>query len=458
MSINSALAAGVTGLSAYSSSLASISDNIANVNTVGYKRSVSGFSSLVTSNGSATSFSAGGVEANLKSIVSQGGLLQASSSPTDLAISGEGFFVVAPQLSTNPELEPFLFTRAGSFTQDENGFLRNSAGLYLQGWPIDADGNVPANPSDLSNLEAVNVNQLGGTAEATTTATINANLNTSIPVSPAEATYDPDTSNMASGTVTSDFTHSVRVFDSKGGFRTLTFSYLRSSTPNQWHTEVYVQPASDIVSSFPDSQVARGTLAFQPNGIIDLTNTSTSLLSLDFAASGTGAPGAGQFKWADDLGIEAQALSLNLGNGTSPSGITQFEGDTAVLSTQVNGAVFGGLSGVSVDDEGFVTAVFENGITRQVYQIPLATFVNPDGLRVNTGNAYSVTIDSGAFTLERPGSGTSGTISPAALESSTVDLAKEFTDLITTQRAYSASTRVITTSDQMLEELIRLKQ
>ncbi|MEM8987858.1 MAG: flagellar hook protein FlgE [Pseudomonadota bacterium] len=463
MSINSALSAGVTGLAAYSTSLAVISDNIANVNTVGYKRGLTDFGTLVTNNDLATQYSAGGVQASSRFLVSQRGLLQQTSSPTDLAISGEGFFVVSQSPSSNPVSEPFLFTRAGQFVQDSGGFLQNAAGLYLQGWPIDAQGNVPVNPSDLTTLEPINVDQLGGTAESTTSMTVNANLQASQAVSPAEATYAVGTSanNMASGNVTPDFQRSVQLFDSLGGFRTLTFSLLKSSTPNEWHAEIHVTPTSDIElgAGLVDGQVAVGTLAFLPNGEIDTTSGATTLpTTLDFLASASGAPGAGQFKWATGLGIDAQSLTLNIGTAGQPGGFTQFDSDSALLSTTVNGAVFGALSGISIDQEGFVTAFYDNGIQRQIYQVPVATFINPDGLNPISGNAFSVTTNSGTFTLQAPNSGDSGSIQSASLEASTVDLAKEFTDLITTQRAYSASTKIITTADQMLEELIRIKQ
>ena len=124
----------------------------------------------------------------------------------------------------------------------------------------------------------------------------------------------------------------------------------------------------------------------------------------------------------------------------------------------MDGAVFGNLSGVRIDQEGFVVALFDNGIQRQIYQIPTATFVNPNGLQEEQGNAYSVTDESGTFTLKIAGTGGAGSIEANTLEASTVDLADEFTGLIKTQRAYSASTKIITTADEMLEELIRIKR
>ena len=461
MSIYGALFAGVAGLKANSLALGVISDNIANVNTVGYKRNTTDFTTLVTGEGVGSAFSPGGVKSAARTLMEQQGLLQSSSSATDIAISGDGFFVVSPQVTTGSATDQFLFTRSGSFTTDANGNLRNAAGFYLQGWPVASDGSVSANPSDLTQLETINLGQLGGTAEPTTELTLSANLLASQAISADEATYDPTASatNMASGTVEPDFVRSVQIFDSKGGFRTLTFAFLKSSTPNEWHAEIYVEPSSDVVNGtgLVDGQVATGTVAFNASGLLDTANTSSSLLNLSFQASGT-SPGAGEVAWATSLGIGAQDVAVDLGTGGTTGGFTQFDSPSNLISSQVNGAVFGGLAGVNIDKDGYVTALFDNGIQRKIYQLPIATFVNPSGLGAVSGNAYIVTNGSGPFNLKVAGTGGAGTVESQALEASTVDIAEEFTGLITTQRAYSASTRIITTADEMLQELIQIKR
>src|ERR1700744_5635498 len=184
MSINSAMLAGVTGLVANASALAATSDNIANVNTIGYKRNQTEFSDLVTAT-SSSDYSAGGVQALTHQYVSQQGLLQASTSPTDLAISGQGFFVTTEQATALPPPDPRLFTRAGSFTVNNQGYLENAAGQFLQGWPADSSGNNTTDPANLNKLQSVNVSTVGGAAGATTTASLNANLNSSQTVSQA---------------------------------------------------------------------------------------------------------------------------------------------------------------------------------------------------------------------------------------------------------------------------------
>ena len=161
MSINSALLAGVSALTANASALAAISDNIANVNTTAYKRNKVEFSTLVTSQAVKGEYSAGGVQGNNHSFVSQQGLLQSAASATDLAISGDGFFVVS-QSPTKPASE---FTRAGAFTPDAAGFLVNDAGLYLQGWPVQANGTFATDPSDLSLIKPINIKNLGAAVQ-----------------------------------------------------------------------------------------------------------------------------------------------------------------------------------------------------------------------------------------------------------------------------------------------------
>ncbi len=459
MSIFGALFAGVTGLSSNATALSVISDNIANVNTVGYKRNTANFSTLVTGGGVADQFSPGGVRAGTGIAINQQGLLQNSTSSTDIAISGAGFFAVSPNTSSTGALDEILFTRAGSFRTDQNGNLRNAAGYFLQGFPVQPDGTVNFNPSDLTLLETVNIDSLGGTAEATTLISPNANLQSSLPISSQEATYAAGVSgtNMASGNVTPDFQRSVQFFDSLGGLRTLTMSFLKSSTPNQWHTELHVEPASDVVTGagLVDGQVAVGTLAFTSDGQIDLATTSAALSNFNFLASGA-TPGAGQVAFAPALGVSAQAIGMDLGSPTSSGGFTQFDSPSILISSTANGAVFGNLSGVEIDQDGFVTALFDNGVRRQVYQLPVATFVNPNGLNAVEGNAYGITSDSGPINLRAAGTAGAGLIAPSALEASTVDIAEEFTGLITIQRAYSANTRVVTTADELLEELIRI--
>lgn len=464
MSLNSALAAGASGLISNSSALAGISDNIANVNTVGYKRVNTNFFPNYTLNSGSgdVRYAAGGTSTLSKLDVSTTGLLNPTSSPTSIAIDGNGFFVVRPNAQDVTGFDPVMFTRSGNFETDSAGFLRNAAGMYLYGWPVQPDGSVNANPSNMDQLEAINLSNIGGAAEATSSVRINANLQASQDVSPAAATYDSadPAFNMASGAVPADFQRTIQIFDSQGGVRSVTLSLLKSANPNEWHAELHVSPASDVTTGagFNSGQIATGVLAFDTNGQIN-AGATTLPSTLSFLASNNAGPlGAGQFQWAAGTGVGAQTIQLDLGAAGNPGGITQYDSPSTLNSTRVNGAIFGAFASVDVDTEGFVSARFTNGVVRRIYQIPIATVPNPNGMATAGGSAFFVTPESGAFTLNVPGAGASGRIAPKALENSNVDIATEFSNLIITQRAYSASSRIITTADEMMAEAIQMKR
>ena len=484
MSINSALLAGVSGLTANAAALAAISQNIANVNTVGYKRSAGEFQTVINSQSQGAGYSAGGVLATARHYTSQNGQLQRTTSNTDLGIAGQGFFVVTERPENVQVTDTRLFTRAGAFTVDNLGYLKNTAGLYLQGWPVDAEGNIATDPSDLNRLRTINVGSVGGTAEPTTRIQLNANIKSSQLVS-AEATdavatppganaYDPATNSMAmwdaetGAGVKPDFELTIPVSDSKGGQRTVAMSFLKSTVPNQWYAEIRAIPASDVVTGagLTNGQLRSGVVAFTQDGRLDAAAMAAlgtaalfqdpSTASLTFGSSDAAAPAAGAFNWAPELGIDDQSLAFDLTAATG--GLTQYDSASVVQAVLTNGTAFGNLSEVKIDDTGFVTAIFDNGVTRQIAQIALATFPSPDSLAQTSGNAYRVSQGSGTFNLKAAGTGGAGLIGSSQLEASTVDLSAEFTGLITTQRAYSASSKIITTADEMLAELISIKR
>ena len=479
MSISSAMLAGISGLISNSSALASISNNIANVNTVGYKRQDTEFEDLVTSqSGERGAYTAGGVQAITRQMVQQQGETRSTTSATDLAISGQGFFVTTPDPTGNSVTSLRNFTRAGSFTPDSTGFLRNSAGFYLQGWLADANGDITTNPSDIAKLQTINVNSQIGSAGASTAMSINANLDAGQTVSaaagdpnatpPVAATYDSATKagsmasyDAAAGTGTKpDFKIPLTVVDSQGGRHAIEVRLLKSPTANRWNYEI-VSTDGAMTSGAPlhDGQIAKGVLAFTPTGQLDPANTTgfpdPNSPVLTIGASAT-PPGAGQVSWKSTLGIAGQAISLNL--STAPGGVTQFASDSVISSTTDNGVVFGNLTSVDIDPAGYVTAKYDNGVTRKIAQVAIATFPNPDGLSAVSGDAWQVSRASGSYNLKEAGTGGAGAIAPSELENSTVDLSTEFTGLITTQRAYSASSKIITTADQMLQELIDIKR
>jgi flagellar hook protein FlgE len=482
MSINSAILAGVAGLSANTSALSAISENIANVNTVGYKRAGVDFEALVTAANGVSGYSAGGVTSTNAQYVDQQGTTTQTTSPTDLAIAGNGMFVTTETPTDPTSVGQVQFTRAGSFTPDSNGYLKNSAGLYLQGWPADSQGNILSNGSSLNSLQPVNIQTISGSVAATTAASVNANANAA-QVAGAAATaaamgppvgpgaYDPLTNSMTAYDATTgtgvkpDFAIQMPISDSLGGQHTLQIDLLKSTTPNQWYAEIQAVPTSDIVSGsgLVPGQIATGVVAFNSDGSLDLTNTtifgSPASPILNIGASNAVSatvPAAGAVNWATNLGLTAQTINLNLSPTSSSSGLTQFDSPSVVTSTSTNGTPFGNLSSVAIDKDGYITATFSNGVSRKIGQVALATFPDVNGLSAVNGDAYVQTPGSGTFSLNAAGSGGAGTIASSTLESSTVDLSAEFTNLIVTQRAYTASSKIITTADQMTQDLLQL--
>jgi flagellar hook protein FlgE len=479
MSLNSAMQAGVAGLVANSAALSTISNNIANVNTIGFKQSETDFESLVTSAGGDSAEAAGGVIASTQQLVNQQGTLTQTDSPLDLAISGQGFFVTTDQATNVSTTTPALFTRAGSFQPNSQGYLENSAGLILQGWLANVNGVITPNPSDLASLQPINVSQVGGAVEPTTTVSISANIDSGQAISAAAAAagqvppgagaYDPVAnsmamynSNSATGTPP-DYSIQIPISDSQGGQRTVQLDLLKSSTPNQWYAELVAVPASDVVdgAGLSDGQIAAGTITFSPTGSVasDTLFANPSNPSITLGASSSAAPAAGQVNWAPSLGAAAQSITLNLAGGSGTTGgLTQLDSQSVTQSINTNGTAFGNLANVEINSSGIVTAVFSNGVTQNLAQVAIATFPNPDGLTAVNGDAFQVSQNSGTFTLEQPGTGGAGQIDPSTLEASTVDLSSQLTDLITSQSAYSASSKIITTANQMMQDLLNIIQ
>ncbi|KQW68233.1 hypothetical protein ASE17_07190 [Phenylobacterium sp. Root77] len=461
MSINSAMLSGVSGLISNSSALAAISDNIANVNTTAYKRNQVNFANVVTAQAVKGRYSAGGVQAVTRQFISQQGLIQSATSPTDLGISGDGFFVVATKGGTLTANDERVFTRSGSFSVDADGYLVNDAKLYLQGWPVADDGTFNTNPSDLNMMQSINVKNLGAAVRATDNIVVNANLNKTLTADAAKNTtyttlgagamanwavnQDPATG------VQPDFTFEMNVIDSVGATHKVAVAFIKdNTTPNLWKAEMYAVPATDV--NAPNGLIASGNVAFTADGQLDLAAAGTTLFgptaTLNLGASGSAATP----RWADNLGIEGSDIALDW------SKVTQYASPSTLNSANSDGANVGNVVGVEVSEDGVVSAIFDNSEVRQIAKIGLASFANPDGLAAVSGNAYRATIPSGEFVIKQPGIGGAGEIAAGTLEASTVDLSAEFTGLITTQKAYSASSKIITTADQMLEELINIKR
>src|SRR5690242_926541 len=443
MSIYGALMIGVSGLDANSQALSIASSNIANVNTVGYKASSANFSTLLASAVGSGDVSNAGVQATTQQNVTVQGTPVTASLPTDMAISGNGFFVVSQTPAAAGSSNSQFFTRAGDFSPDAQGNLVNSAGYYLMGWPLDASGNVPTNRTDMT---AINVNSLSGKAEATTTMSLQANLQAS--TTPVAAYTAGD---IESGTVQPQFQRTINVYDSQGGSQPLQLSWVKTAA-NSWSYEVsYQGNAANLGAA--TNPIATGDMTFNSDGTLaGITDTTGG-----GSTASTDGTVALNIPWDTTAsGLQPQAITLNFGTLNSSNGVTQFDSASSLSGSKVDGQLFGSLSGVTVDPTGFVTANFTNGLSQKIYKLPVATFSNPDGLTAVNGNAYQSSNNSGTATINEAGTGGAGGIQSQALEGSTVDLATEFTNLITTQRAYQASTRIVTTASDMLDQLLQM--
>jgi flagellar hook protein FlgE len=449
MSINGAMLAGIAGLRANSAALGTISTNIANVNTVGYKASQTSFQTFLSASRSSGAYSPGGVAATVRQQVDNVSPLQQSTSGLDLGIDGQGFFVTTQKASNLTDADARLFTRAGSFTIDDQGFLQNAAGLYLQGWMADPTTKIiTPNPSDLAQMSTIKVNNVGGTSAQTGGIGINANIDSRI-----DTTLDAERDSSAAGLagmaayaadpltgIAPDASIPFSVYDSQGGKQGFLLNFLKSdANPNEWFAEVRAAPGVPVATN----PVATGVVSFLSDGTIDMGAATT--LDINLAID-----------WSTASGLADQAVVLGLNQ--TPGGLIQKANPTEIQSVTNDGTPFGSLSAVGVDENGFVIASYDNGVSEKIAQVALATFPNPNALQAVSGTAWRVSTESGSFNLKAPGTGGSGNISPFTLEASSVDLSSEFTNMITTQRAYSAASKIITTADQMLEELLTIKR
>lgn len=419
MSIYGTMRTGVSGMAAQANRIGVVADNMANVNTTGYKRSSTQFSSFIL-NSQSGSYNSGGVETHVRQHVTQQGAMQYTTSTTDLAVNGNGFFVVSDDGGT-----PFL-TRAGAFVPDGEGNLINSGGFQLMGYPL-ADGNPDVVVNALAGLEPVNITQNALEATPSTEGIFGANLPSNANIVPAGSLP----SDNAAGSVF-EAKSSLVAYDNLGNEVTLDV-YFTKTNANEWEVSVFDQAEAGPGGGFPygagplDTQ----TLVFDPaNGRLD----GASPNGLNIAIP------------------DGQAFELDL------SAMTQVAADYTVMRADVNGNAPSAVRGVEFAADGTLYAVFENGDRRATHRIPLADVRSPDNLIATAGNVYSIGIDSGDVNMGFPGEGSMGSVVTGALEQSNVDLADELTNMIEAQRGYQANSKVFQTGSDLLELLVNLKR
>lgn len=426
MSFNTAL----SGLNAAQADLSVTSNNIANVNTTGFKESRAEFGDIFASSAfgrnSKTAIGSGVLLSKVAQQFSQGNL-QFTSNNLDLAIKGEGFFVVAPSLS-NQDRE---YTRAGAFGVDANGFVVNGAGQFLQVFPVNQDGTVTT--TSISGTVPLQLPATAGVPTPTSAVNLGIKLSANAPgLDPANFDpTDPDTYSAAT---------SVTVYDSFGQSHISTFYYVKDSTgpANTWQSYMFID-GNQINLGNADQGA---TLSF--NTVGQLVSTTPATIQTPAIDYGNGSDSTG-------------TITVNYGTNTTQLSSTSNGSYITVNSLSQDGFATGELSSVEISDTGVVRANFSNGQTIALGKVALARFQNPQGL-AQLGNAtWSATLASGNPLPGEAGTSVFGLINSGALETSNVDLTSQLVNLITAQRNYQANARSIETSNTVTQTIINIR-
>jgi len=425
MGISSALYSGVSGLNTNSQAMTVIGNNLANTNTLGFKGARTVFSDLLSStiNGSGGTSQVGrGVNVSKVDNIFSQGTFESTESGLDVAIEGEGFFLVS-----EPGDDTVYYTRAGAFRFDENGFLVNPEGMRVQGKRYDVNGELIA--GDPEDIVVDNTGLIAG--NATTEMTLNTNLDAAADVPAAAFVFDdPDTFNYSSST---------QVFDSLGEPHLLTTYFVKDGAANTW--DWYWSAEDNANNVFGATAAPAGQLTFDTDGTL--------------LTGGGGAPapniigGGGVFDWGNGSDVN-QTIDITFDT-------TQFDSASTVISQDQNGFGAGNLSSVDIDGDGAVIASYSNGEQIRVAHLVLGRFNNPNGLELVGNNLFGTTDNSGVARVGLPGPEL-GNVFTNSLEQSNVDMGAEFVRMITVQRGFQANSKIITTVDELLGELINLKR
>jgi len=365
------------------------------------------------------SYISGSVGTHIRSEIGRQGAIRASTSPTDLAISGDGFFVVQDASGSS------YLTRTGSYEVDSEGNLVNPAGSFLMGYEISSTSTTRV-ANGFGGLSRINIGLDQLTSEPTRTGEFIPNLPASAPIVAAGSL---PSDNVA----TSDFAGktSLVVYDSLGTERVLDLYFAKTAT-NEWEVTIF-DGAASTAGGFPYSSppLVQDTLTFDPtNGY--LVAGAVSVFNIPI-------PGG-----------EVMTLEME--------GISQLGADYTVIKANADGSSPASIERVEIDSDGLVYGIYDNGVSQEVYQLALATVPSPDNLRTLTGNNYAVTLDSGDVFVGNPNSEGMGSVISGALEESSVDMATELTIMIESQRTYTANSKVFQTGSDLMDVLVNLKR
>lgn len=411
MGLSSSLFSGVSGLNAFGDAIGVIGDNLANVNTNGFKTSRFTFSDVLGNTVRRNStIGRGAILQSVSPLYSQGSF-ETTSNPTDLALAGRGFFV----LSDGKTPPSTFYTRAGDFRTNNQGLLVNPNGLIVQGFPYSTTTGTFSSVATNINLSTAQ-----SSPRATTTFRLGANLGV----------------NTASG---STFQSAFNIFNSLGETVTLTITFTKQSTSGSW---TWSPSATSSSSSLTTSVTGSSSLLFNSSG--SLTNGTDRVITISGFPSGA----------------SAMNVTWDLYNtsGVTNGDLTGLSAASAMSSLTQDGFSSGSLLSISVDRSGIITGLFTNGQSQNLYQLSLANFANPEGLTKLGTLVLAESASSGAPLSGVANSGGLGEVVSNALEQSNVDIAAEFIKMITTQRAYQANSRIISTVDDLLQETVNIKR
>lgn len=427
MSILSSLYTGVSGLSAQGQALGVVADNIANANTTGFKSSRAEFQDIVAKNlkGILGGNQVGrGVKIGAVNPIITQGNVDATEKVTDLAISGDGYFKVRGSDGES-------YTRDGSFHFDREGYLVTNDDQRVQGFETDERGNIVNKTGDIKFPRALIP------AKATTELKMDLNLDSR--VEPTK-TFDPK-----DPYATSHYSTGVEVYDSQGNKHLVTF-FFNKTADRTWEYRGLVD-GKEVTGGEPGelAEVARGTLEFTVDGKLNKQTLNNSAFNFTGGA------------------LQDQKIKMNFGDaiadgGKGIDGTKQYGHQSDLITWNQDGAAAGTITGLSFNDSGILTAVYSNGLSADLAQITLAKFENPEAMYKVGNNRFKESRDSGSPALGAPGNNGRGNIFAKSLERSTVDLASEFVSLIQNQRSFQANAKTITTTDELLSEVIQLKR
>jgi flagellar hook protein FlgE len=466
MALSSALFSGISGLSTLGNAMQIVGDNIANVNTVGFKSSTFTFQDLLsqaTSTMSGTSqVGRGTALGDIYSSFEQGSF-ESTGNTTDLAIGGDGFFVLRESASDN-----LFYSRAGNFRFDKDGYLINPEGYVLQGWELDENGE------DVGSIEDILLSSFTSPPDETDTVKIIVNLDSdgddnSVGANALATAWNGGAATPI-GESAYEYQTTLKAYDSLGSTHDVTVYFDKGNTSGTYEFIVTCNPDEDnrtITSTASTGLLARGVITFNSgSGVI--TDIDMDLNDGDgtWTTLSSGNMVNGYYAFTPEF-IDGSAMSIALDFGSRWDGsafvnsslsTTQFARASTTTFQSANGYGAGDLQGVNVDVDGIITGTYSNGQLLPLYRVALAKFTSEQGLYKQGGNLYMATRESGDAITNRPGTNGLGNIAPNSLEQSNVDMATEFVKMISTQRGFQANSKIITVVDQMLQELINLKR